>query len=885
VQVEHLRAEPTSFIGREDELAQITRCLLDPTCRLLTLVGAGGIGKTRLAAQVATQILDEFMHGAYFVPLAPLKSSDDLISTIANAMHFPFHSNGDPRQQLLDFLREKYLLLVLDNFEHLLAGATLVRDMLEAAPTVKFLITSREPLNLQQEWVRHIDGLTFPDGEQAKHPERYSAVQLFTQSALHVQAGFSLEKDQRNVIRICRLVQGVPLAIELAAAWLKTLSIEDVVIEIQRNLDFLSTPLRDVPERHRSIRAVFTWSWQLLSEPERFVFRRLAVFRGGFRREAAEAIAGATLPMLSVLVGKSLVKRSESGRYEIHELLRQYGEEQVIDTTETEAVQNAHCLFFSEFLRQREADLKGRRQLAALGEIEADFENIRASWTWAASHRMSGALTASIGSLLLFCEMRSRFQEGRQFFDFAGKQLSDTSDPASSTVLHKLIARKVRIEVLGYLTHHDESRTKIETCLEAASGRGDADETAFCLSTLGVIMAVASENKMGAVPRLEASLAYYRRVGDKYHQGRILQRLGLCHFESRFDLFARYVQEGYDTSREAGDRIGMANCLYNLGTVNGLSGNYFAEEHYYSEALAIRRETGDLANISVNAAGLCHTVLIIGDLERASALAHEALEIADRINHADGRNFALMELGFLAILREDYWHGQRLCEESHAITTRIDINPLRTALVDSYLALAACGLGDYETARQHFQSSLQFGAKTGLLEVIKWALPTAAILKAQDGFLEESIELLALALHPPSNMRGWVDKSPLIAGLITRLEQQVGADVFEVVWRRGSGKALADVIAVLERFQLLPAEADVLVHGRPRANRNSNVGLTDRELEMIQLIAAGLTNQEIAQRLFIGVSTVKKHINHIFSKLGATSRTQAIVRAKELNLL
>ncbi|HSR29272.1 MAG TPA: protein kinase, partial [Anaerolineae bacterium] len=352
----NLPAQATPFVGREAELAELACLLAEPQARLITILGAGGMGKTRLALEAGAGALDGFEDGVYLVPLAPLQSAQAIVPAVARAVGLSFSDDGEPRDQLLDHLNPRTMLLLLDNFEHLLAhptvpathghgklgdgdGAGLVDDLLSAAPGVKVLATSRLRLNVQGEQLFHLLGMEVPHGEATADAGAYSAVKLFVQGARRVRPGFELAgRDQQYVARICRLVAGMPLAILLAAAWVELLSPEEIEGEIAASLDFLETDLRDVPERQRSIQAVFDYSWNLLGERERAVFAGLSVFRGGFLREAAQAVTGATLRELKALVDKSLLHRTPTGRYEIHELLRQYGLEKLVQRGELEAL-------------------------------------------------------------------------------------------------------------------------------------------------------------------------------------------------------------------------------------------------------------------------------------------------------------------------------------------------------------------------------------------------------------------------------------------------------------------------------------------------------------------------------------------------------------------
>jgi len=331
----NLPAEPTQFVGRRDELAEIRRHLVET--RLLTLTGPGGIGKTRLALKAAEEAADDFEDGCTFVSFAPIRSVEHIIQTIAEAVKFPIATHEDPQHQLLRYLQKRQLLLVMDNFEHLLDGAGIVSEILQAAPTVKILATSREKLNLQSETNIIVGGMGLPGQVRSEDTEKNDAITLFVQSGSKVRPGFDPSPDELGKIEnICHIVQGMPLAIELAAAWLHILNVDEIAEELEKGLDILTTEVRDAPERHRSIRAVFDHSWSLLQQTEREIFMHLSVFRGGFTREAAQQVAGASLQLLTGLVNKSFLSHDpNSDRLEIHELLRQCAQERLEKIPET----------------------------------------------------------------------------------------------------------------------------------------------------------------------------------------------------------------------------------------------------------------------------------------------------------------------------------------------------------------------------------------------------------------------------------------------------------------------------------------------------------------------------------------------------------------------
>ncbi len=324
-QLHPLPIPPTPFFGREAELAQIAELLADPNCRLLTILGPGGMGKSRLALQAATDYQTIFANGIAYASLTSLTSTDLIIPTVAEALNYTFTGSSDPTWQLLNFLRQKELLLVLDNFEHLLGGVCLLTDILAQIPGVKILVTSRQRLDLQEEWVLGIQGLPLPNELDDEELEENSSVSLFVHSAKRIRHSFALtETNRAALVHICHLVGGMPLGLELAASWVHSLSCAEIAREIEHGLDFLTVSTRNIAERHRSIRAVFNHSWHLLSPEEQQILKRLSIFRSSFTREAAEGVAEVNLGLLSALVDKSLIHRTGKNLYNLPELFRQF---------------------------------------------------------------------------------------------------------------------------------------------------------------------------------------------------------------------------------------------------------------------------------------------------------------------------------------------------------------------------------------------------------------------------------------------------------------------------------------------------------------------------------------------------------------------------------
>ena len=359
----------------------------------------------------------------FFIPFAPIAEPQFIIPTMASALRLNFFGESEPKEQLLDYLRHKDLLLVLDNFEHLLAGAGLLSEILGRAAHVVVLATSRERFNLREEWVFEVGGLSYPlENSPGADPrqlvgfaERHSAVNLFLQRSRQRETAFNPTADDlAAIVRICRLVEGMPLGLELAASWTRTLSCGEIAAEIENSIDFLTTSLRNIPQRHRSLVALFEQTWDRLTHNEQQVLNRLAVFRGGCTREAAQTVTGAALTILSSLIDKALLRRTNTGRFEQHELIRQFAQSKLeTDARALERIQQRHRDFFTNFLAARTEDVKGRRQGEALAEIEADLDNVRLAWRGAAADQDVEAIERSADCLFVYYLYRNGYDEGQ----------------------------------------------------------------------------------------------------------------------------------------------------------------------------------------------------------------------------------------------------------------------------------------------------------------------------------------------------------------------------------------------------------------------------------------------------------------------------------------
>jgi predicted ATPase/DNA-binding CsgD family transcriptional regulator len=430
-QVQHnLLADTLPFIGRVNEIRELVQQLTREKFRLITILGSGGMGKTRLAIEVGRKLIPHFMDGVYFVPLASVISTEQIVTTLAEIIDFKFHSDKQPKQQLLEHFQKQHILLIIDNFEHLLDSGSLLTDILQSAPKVKILVTSREKLNLAGEVVHGLGGLSLPLDINADAIADYDAVKLFVEAAQRIE--IEVKADEiAVVVRICRLVAGMPLAILLAAAWVDTLSIAEIEAEIKAGLGILEGNLRDSPIRHHSIQAAFDTSWKRLSSQEQAVFMRLSVFRDGFTRDAAQKIAGANVRDLQRLVHTSFIQLLPSGRYAIHELMRQYGEQKLRAPGELDTVREQHALYFAEFITPVGELAWGMASREMLAEVNADFENVRAAWLFQAEQKNTAELRRFLDGIWHFLDQYSRTQEGIDLFEPLLTVFQDNSDDAT----------------------------------------------------------------------------------------------------------------------------------------------------------------------------------------------------------------------------------------------------------------------------------------------------------------------------------------------------------------------------------------------------------------------------------------------------------------------
>jgi len=699
VPAHNLPPSPTPFIGREEELAEIRRYLANPDCRLLTVLGLGGIGKSRLARQAAASVVGDtarfFLHGVWSVSLVGDESAELLVSIIANALNIAFHSRAPAETQLLDYLRQKEMLLLLDNYEHLLPQTGLLRRILEQAPEVKLLVTSRQRLNLRQEWLFEMEGLPYPEwdefGADPEALQAFDAVRLFESSARRAQHHFSLSEVRRDVIRICQLVEGLPLALELAAGRLTMLSCTEVVQEIEHSLDILTGQWSNVPTRHRSLRAVFEASWASLTPVEQATMRKISVFRGGFDPAAAVEVTGATKSVLTALVDKSLLHLMPSERYEVHELLRQYAAEKLaVHPGEVEATQAGHGSYYTTFLAQREQALKGPRQREILAEIRAEMGNVRSAWQWAVQTGNLEAMEQGLEALIFFHEYQGWYPEWKMLIEqtLAGLDWLDETEPqqgrfkgrllmwyshvqghVGNLVKAKILAQQsiqllrqygpprdegMALMVVDYVLSLQDDAVKAgrhsSEVLRLVKSGNDLWDLAFAMGNRGLI--AAREGEVGwaeAEQYLQMAKGYIQELGDPWLSTGLQRALGELYLrQGKLQAARRHFQTGLHLARQTTYRWDEEFALLNLGRIAQQLGEFHQARQYYEESIIVSRDLGeryDLARAHYHLGQVCRAE---GALRQALQQFQTSLALRREIEDQQGIAVCLEALAEVA---------------------------------------------------------------------------------------------------------------------------------------------------------------------------------------------------------------------------------------------
>jgi predicted ATPase/DNA-binding CsgD family transcriptional regulator len=843
----NLPLQLTSFIGREPQIAEVKRLL--GTSRLLTLTGAGGSGKTRLALQVASQVVDEYPDGVHFVGLAPVTDLALVVPTVARILGVQELAGQPLIETLKAYLQGKELLLLLDNFEQVVGAAPAVVDLLLAAPDLKVMVTSREPLHLQGEQQYYVPALELPEPNQQVPIEVLSekeAVILFVERARSVRPDFELtDENAFSVAQICVRVDGLPLAIELAAARIRILSPQEILSRLDSRLKLLTGGATNLPHRHQTLRNAIDWSYDLLGGSEQQLLRCMSVFQGGRSLEALEAVCrfdghdgrdgrdghDDTLQMdlldgVQSLIDKSMLRpRAGSDgemRYWLSVTIHEYAREKLEESGEPPALQKEHALYFMRLAEEAEPHLTGKKQQEWLDRLEDEYNNLRAAlaWAWEQAHagsrrgsEESSQEAAEIGlriggAIWRFWAVRGLPTEGREQLERALSVPEEVLQACSAG------SRANALNRAGYLAErqgdYSSARSLIQAALVLGREAGDKQSMSVSLNTLGIV-AKEQGDYTGARALYEESLALRRELGDKW---------------------------------------GITASLNNLGSVAYEQGDYTGARVLIEESLALRRELGDKSGIVLVLGSLANVAYGQGDYTGAHVLIEESLALHREIGNKSGIEPCLDLLGVMAYEKGDYAGARTLYEECLALGRELgDKNNIAVSLAG--LGGVAVGVGQVER-----------GAR--LLGVVEGLLGSMGAVLGREHLLPYERAVAAA-------------------------RSLLGEEAFERAWQQGRGMSMEQ--AIVYAIQDVP-EAKPQTSIRVQAAREAAAKLKQsypnelsrREAEVLRLLAESLTNKQMAERLFLSRNTVRAHLYSIYSKIDVPNRGAAIRFANEHGL-
>lgn len=811
----NLRQQQTRIIGREKELSELRGLAAGSNRRLITIVGAGGIGKSRLALAFAERLVKEkdvadcrrFADGVFFVSLQSIRIRDEIVVAIAKAIDLPLDGaeRQSLQQQLLDFLQEKHLLLILDSFEHLLNEAALLTDMLAYAPGLRLLVTSRQRLSLYGEQVYPLLGLTLPcEGAnwESEDLASYASTALFLDCARRILPAYTPSLDEAyQIAKLCHLVSGMPLALELAASWIDVLSASRIASEIGKNLDFLTADIRDFPERHRSMRAVFDSTWSQLSAAEQAVLAQLSVFRGGFSARAAKAVTRADFETLTRLVHKSILQYDrQEGLFRIHELLRQYGERRLSKKQSANNEGPLECVtrhryssYYCTALAEWEKGLKSKRQREVLAEIGNEWDNVRAAWEGAVLNHDTDLLGQANEALALYIACHGLHKLGKELFSAAAQHLRKRLD---STTPHKssdlLVYARLLIWHAYFCNYHGDRRQRERladeslTILEEMQAQNI--DTRLERAKVWQLISTNYRNAWRHEEALQAaknSLALSRAVDDDWSVAGALEALGrsACYLRN-YEQASEWLECGLTLQRKLGNRAGEARALRWLATVAGSQGQFARDEQLtrgclaihesldnkraaaqilgiiaidlyvqgrsseaitlFAEAISKSRHIGDDSLVAYQLGALASAKETLGLYDEATALAREALALIRGQNVIVVQSLALRVLCTVAIVQKRYRDAAKLLQERQDLLVGCPLGQQIGLACQSYLATAN---KDYTLSVRVLQAALQ-GSDQAAVSLL-WTLPAGALVLARLGAIRQGLALYAAAAREP----------------------------------------------------------------------------------------------------------------------------------------
>jgi predicted ATPase/class 3 adenylate cyclase/Tfp pilus assembly protein PilF len=795
----NLPPQLTTLVGREHQVTEILDKLARDGIRLVTLTGPGGVGKTRLGLQVGSEALNNFPDGVWFVPLEEASKSEGIVAALARALGVREVGGQPILQTLTEYLREKNLLIILDNFEQVAHAAPLVSRLLTSAHRLRALVTSRTRLGLQGEHEIVVPPLEVPDRDAIPPATELlgcSAVRLFVERAHAASSRFSLTDTNAGAItEICRGLDALPLAIELAAARVKLLPPEALLSRMERRLGLLTGGRGDRPARHQTLRAAIAWSYDLLAPEEQVLFARLAVFASGFTLDAAETVCNPEgdldlLTGLESLVDHSLVRQSpeteEDLRFSMLTTIRDYAAERLAEAP-GDTTPNRHVAWCLDLLQQAEPALRGREQQTWLAQLEREHDNLRAALAWSQSTGHHADHLRLAGGMFPFWEMRGYFSEGRKWLSSAL-----TADP---DVPPTILARAQR-GLASLMTHqgdYDEAVRMFQHSLTICRQRGDSHGAAESLAGLASV-ALRQGDHLAATPLFEESLSLFGEAGDAWGEAGVINGLAaVAHEEQDYARAQSLYQEALATFQRVADGRNMAITLNNLATVAHDGKDYGRAIALYDQSLALTRLLEDKRTSAMalnNQAIVAHDQ---GDYQRATALYEESLALFRHLGDRRGIAYLLLGLGIIADDQGDHQRARALHEESLSHFQAMgDRRGIASALTT--VAATTHHEGDDDRAESLYHEALAYRKGSGDQEGIVECLDGLAAIAVSRGETERGVRLLAAGsgFHD----REETSMSPARRNeydlLLRGARASLGDDAFDSAWEAGNALSLED---------------------------------------------------------------------------------------------
>lgn len=655
------------FVGRKEEIRTITE-LLDHH-RLVTILGPGGIGKTRLAIQTASEKHPAFEHGTFFIALAQMTSSEQVYSSMADIIGLQFHGSASMEKQLIEYLRPKELLLIMDNTETVQNAPDIIADILTECPDVRMLCTSRERLNIHGETVFSITGLSFPDRSDDPRIHEYSALKLFEQTAQNADPAFTIDRDNTDdIIRICSLIHGIPLGIILAAPWVRILSCGEIADEIEKSMDFLVSEQPNICDRHRSLRAVFEYSWNALSPDEQRIFSQLSVFRDGFSRQAAEHVAGVALHHLSSLMDKSLLYRMKPARYFILEVLRQLADEKLdIEPDRKRSVQMAHCEFYANLAKKLRREVADHHEKATIEKMTHELKNLIEGWLYAATQHHYHLVSDYLSSLYYYYEFSGLYEEGESILARPLQHLTDHSetDPDRERRRQEVLADC--FDRCGSLSFYngkfDRAKDYYQRSLELFQSTGMISSAAMALNGLGMV-AMRCSDYATARRMLDQAVSMIPENDDTRSRMIILNNLAnVAYSQGEYDVARRSYEESLRIARSVNDRRSEAGALANLALVYGDMGEILTKKKYLEDSLEIRKQLDDRSTSTSALDSLANVEFFLGNYSVAEQLHQDSLDLRKEVGDQWGITISLINIAVEKILLKKYPEADVLLDD------------------------------------------------------------------------------------------------------------------------------------------------------------------------------------------------------------------------------